>query len=304
MGELAILCPGQGTQSETMFDLALATEKGAATLAAFSTAAGEDVVARVRAGDRLFDNAFAQPAMVGAALATWAALAEQLPAPALFAGYSVGEVSAWACAGAWSAADVPRVANARAMAMDRFGPPDCGMLAVRGLPAAQAADWVPGLAVAIVNEGDHVVLAGPIRLLDEAEPMLAARGAWTRRLDVRVPSHTPSMAAAARAFSDAVAGIAHRDVAARVLGGTDGTGRSRGADAAATLARAIDHTLRWDACMNAIRESGVRVALELGPGRSLANLCQANCPEVSVRSIADFRTIAGVVNWVVRELEG
>jgi [acyl-carrier-protein] S-malonyltransferase len=303
MADLAVLCPGQGTQTETMFDIALESAGGAGVLAAFAEAGAADLVGRVRAGDRLFENAFAQPAMVAAALALWTTLSERLPAPALFAGYSVGEVSAWACAGGWSAVDAARVAAARADAMDRFSPPACGMLAVRGLPADEGAGWVDGLDVAIVNEADHVVLAGPVALFDEAERLLGGRGAWTRRLDVHVPSHTPSMTRASEAFAAALRDLRCRDVAARVLGGVDGVGRKRGVEATDLLARAVRETLRWDACMAAIRESGVRVALELGPGRSLANLCQANCPEVSVRSIADFRTVDGIVNWVVRELD-
>jgi [acyl-carrier-protein] S-malonyltransferase len=303
MHAFAVLCPGQGTQSESMFDVAIGSDLGVAVVDAFSVACGEDLVARARLGDRLFANAFAQPAMVATACATWAALRGRLPDPALFAGYSVGELSAWACAGAWAYPDAARVTIARATAMDRLSPPDCGMLAVRGLPASGFPACVPGLDVAIVNESDHVVLAGPVGLLDAAEPVLVARGAWTRRLDVHVPSHTPAMAAAAAAFGDAATLVETRSASSRVLGGIDGVARTRGPDAIATLGRAIRETIRWDACMNAINESGVRVALELGPGRSLANLCQANCPDVSVRSVSDFRTIDGVIAWMLRELE-
>lgn len=301
MTPFAILCPGQGAQSPTMFDLVIDDPEGAAVVDAFSTAAGIDLVARSAANDRLDANVQAQPAVVAATLATWTLLARHLPAPTLFAGYSVGEVSAWACAGAWSLADAALVTTRRARAMDAYGPNDCGMLAVRGL----SRDEIEGRAdlfVAIVNGSDHVVLAGPDAALEAASIAFAARGAWVRRLDVRVPSHTPLMREAATHFAEAVQPVATHDVTSRVLRGVDGASCRRGVDAISALSRAICEPIRWDACQRALSEAGVGVALEIGPGRALAGLCAAQCPGVVVRSVADFRSLDGVVDWLLRQL--
>lgn len=305
MPEYAIVCPGQGTQGPDMFELAAGHPRGRAVLEAFGAALGRDLAAEARADGDLRANAWAQPALVALAGASWAVLEPELPPPALFAGYSVGELSAWSCAGAWDAATSAHVAATRARLMDEASPPECGMLAVRGLPlrALAAPDAAPGLHVAIVNdEDDHVVLAGPAAAIAPAEERLRARGATLRRLDVPVPSHTPLLAPAAGRFADFLAGLPAHAPRAPVLRGIDGR-RSFAAPAGlAALARAIAEPVRWSDCMRELTESGVRVVLELGPGRSLARLIADSQPAISVRSVADFRSWQGVVDWVQARL--
>lgn len=303
-GTFAILCPGQGAQSPDMFDLATTDSDGRTVLAQFSEVAGFDLIERARAGAPLFDNAFAQPAMVAAAVATWATLAPRLPPSALFAGHSVGEVSAWACSGAWRIPVAANIAITRARLMDVASPPDCGMLAVRGLTQDALRTEAPGLYLAIVNDSDQVVLAGNNTMLDAAEQRLAARGIWTRRLDVHVPSHTPLMNDAAAEFRKFIATLPSGSLAAPVLRGIDGSTCRRAQDSGDALARAMCEPIRWIDSMRTIAESGVRAVLELGPGRTLSKLCAEAHPFVAARSVADFRSIDGVVAWVTRNITG
>jgi [acyl-carrier-protein] S-malonyltransferase len=303
MAEFALLCPGQGSQAPDMFDLVTTDAIGRDTLAQFSDALGMDLLARARLGQGLFDNAFAQVALVGLACATWAALAPRLPAPGLFAGYSVGELSAWACAGAWDAPGAATAAATRARLMDADSPPGCGMLAARGLALADLQALAAGLEVAIVNDLDHAVFAGRQTELAAAQTALAARGAWTRRLDVQVPSHTALLRGAAQAFGDWLATQALRPLAAPVLRGIDGRRCLRSAEAVSALQRAVCEPIRWDQCLHGLLESGIDLALEIGPGRSLAKLSADVSPSLRVRSVADFRSIAGVADWLNRQLE-
>lgn len=302
MTPFAILCPGQGAQSSTMFDLVLDVSEAAKVIGVFSNVSRIDLVARTAANDRLDENAYAQPAIVAAAVATWTVLARELPPPTLFAGYSVGEVSSWACAGAWDVAAAAAVTRQRALAMDGYGPANCGLLAVRGLPRDEIERCGVDLFVAIVNGSDHVVLAGPDEAITAASLVLAARGAWTRRLDVRVPSHTRLMQEAALRFGDETKANPPQDVEARVLRGIDGAPCRRGVDAMNGLTRAICETIRWDACQQALAEAGIRVALELGPGRALTALCAVECPDIVVRSVADFRSLRGAADWLLRQV--
>lgn len=304
MSGFAVVCPGQGTQSPDMFDLACADPHGAEVIAEFSDALDCDLLARVKSGEGLSDNRLAQPAMVASALATWTLLAPRLPAPALFAGYSVGEVSAWSCAGAWDIRQTAAVIRTRAKLMDEAAPPGCGMLAVMGLDArsvrTKAAE--ASLHVAIVNDADHVVLAGRVADIQAAGTWFDAHGARTRRLDVRVPSHTPMMSDAARAFETFLQASSWSPVDAPVLRGIDGRAVERGEDGVLALSRALAEPIRWDDCMQALVEAGVTVVLELGPGRSLTKLCADAHPHLVVRSVADFRSADGVATWLERQL--
>ncbi|MBA3595966.1 MAG: acyltransferase domain-containing protein [Methylibium sp.] len=303
MQDYAILCPGQGSQSPDMFELVAADPRGREVLEEASDTLAYDVLAKARSGDGLFDNAFAQPAMVALARATWALLEPQIPTPALFAGYSVGEVSAWSCAGAWDVRLSVAVAVARARIMDAHSPPNYGMLAARGLPLERLLAHATGLHLAIVNDVDHAVLAGADAALGAAEATLASHGAWTRRLGVHVPSHTPVLKTAASKFGAFLATTPSQPVSAPVLRGVDGRRCLQSSEAPQALQRAVCEPIRWDDCMREIVESGVRVVLDLGPGRALANLCSQAHPQLTARSVADFRSARGVVDWLHRQVE-
>ena len=306
MRDFAILCPGQGTQSPEMFDFAAADPAGREVIAEFSDALGIDLLSLAQSGVGLFDNRFAQPAMVAVARAVWATLEPRVPAPALFAGYSVGEVSAWSCAGAWDSRGSAIVAQTRARLMDAATPPDCGMLAVLGMPfdaVKGVAEAHADLYIAIVNDLDHVVLAGLNASLDAADAQLKARGAKTRRLDVKVPSHTPMLASVARELEAFLQSSTQATATATVLRGIDGRRCHRSDDCAPALSRAVAEPIRWVDCMREIVESGVNVVLELGPGRSLAKLCSDAYPDLVARSVADFRSPDGVAAWLERHLQ-
>jgi [acyl-carrier-protein] S-malonyltransferase len=96
---LAILCPGQGSQGPSMFDLAAGDAAALDRVQAWLRGADGPVAstplhALLAHPSAMFDNRSAQPLVVAATLMAWTMLAAHLPRPALVAGYSVGEVSA------------------------------------------------------------------------------------------------------------------------------------------------------------------------------------------------------------------
>ena len=54
--------------------------------------------------------------------------------------------------------------------------------------------------------------------------------------------------------------------------------------------------------MDTIVERGIRVVLEIGPGAALAKMLQVRHPEITVRSVAQFRSMQGVATWLARQL--
>jgi [acyl-carrier-protein] S-malonyltransferase len=88
-----------------------------------------------------------------------------------------------------------------------------------------------------------------------------------------------------------------------VLRGVDGRRCLRSSEAAQALQRAVCEPVRWVDCMREIVEAGVRVVLDLGPGRSLAKLCEQAHPQLRARSVEDFRSIRGVSEWLGRQLD-
>lgn len=312
MGGLAIACHGQGAQHPGMFELALQSPVAAQWLAAYSDAADIDVIGLARHGRDLFSNRHAQILTCGATVATWVALRDLLaerrtdrPAtPEIFLGYSVGEMSAYGCAGTWTAAQLADIVVRRAACMDSAAPDDGGLMAVKGLDAAslQAICREHALAVAIVNADDHAILGGARTDMAVAEQQLVARGLWCQVLDVVVPAHTPMMHDAVAGFHFALAKSDMALPSSPVLAGVSGCETVTRADIADTLSAQIAQTVRWQDCMRSAVERGVTVVLELGPGKSLSRMFDELGEPLESRAVDDFRTLDGVARWVSARL--
>lgn len=300
MSGLAILCPGQGGQHPAMLDLAAAVPAGAAVLRGCADALGWDPVARARRGDGVHANAVAQPLVCAAEVATWTAIRGALPAPALVLGYSLGELAAYACADALPPEAAVSLAVERAAAMDAASPPGGGLLALRGLSLARAEALAAaaGAEIAIVNGPDHVVAGGPAGALAALEARAPAAGATAVRIPVCVPAHTSLLRAAVAPFAASLARSPLAAPAVPVLAGTTAL-PVRDRDAAiAALSAAVARRIEWARCLRVAAEHGCTAFLELGPGAALARMAAELLPEAAARSVADFRSVAGIARWV------
>jgi [acyl-carrier-protein] S-malonyltransferase len=67
------------------------------------------------------------------------------------------------------------------------------------------------------------------------------------------------------------------------------------------LNQQISNPINWMACMQTAIEMGCSVFLELGPGNALSKMLQDLFPDISVRSMDDFRSLNGVATWVEKQ---
>ncbi len=295
---LLLLCPGQGGQHAGMNAMAAADPAAARLLAHAPLPDGS-----------LFDNKVAQPAVVASTLAMWEALRPRLAAlplqPFLVAGYSVGELAAYGVAGAFTPADAIALAHRRAALMNQAGTGEQGLASVSGIVIKQLAGLAAAVRceIAIVNGADSAVVGGPAAQLPALRALAEAQGARVQILPVAVAAHTSLLRDAVVPFAQALASTPFALLACPVLAGVDGScvlDRSGAIDA---LSRQLGETIHWAACMDAAVESGVTVALELGPGGALAKMMQGRHPALSCRSVAEFRSLEGVVGWISRQLD-
>ena len=186
---LGILCPGQGAQYPGMLDL-LKGHPEAEGVLAHASAVLEAPVTDLLSGseEALFTNATAQPLICAVELATWAALSAQLPSPRVFAGYSVGELAAYGCAGALDAQAVVALARDRAGAMDVACPDPCRMSAVRDLAyqSVEVLTRAHGVEIAIINAEDRMVVAGRMPAMANFEAAAQGLGGSVTPLPVNV----------------------------------------------------------------------------------------------------------------------
>ncbi|MCV3206521.1 acyltransferase domain-containing protein [Mesorhizobium sp. YC-39] len=306
MSSTAILCSGQGRQSPEMFDLVAFEPAAAAVFAAAARAlGGRDARDLVREGGGIIQrNGVAQVLCCTAALATWAIIGPSAPRPRIIAGYSAGEVPAWAVAGVMDASSAFDLVARRAAFMDEATREPSGLAAIVGLPrdVVDGLCRAHGLDVAIVNGPLHVIVGGRVAGLRRGLMDAAARGATRATiLPIHVASHTPALEAAAGRFG----GLLRETVAdarlpreVRLISGIDGTPVRRIADGLVKLAAQVATTIDWAACMDACRASRPARVLELGPGDALARMMTEFEPGIPARSAADFRSITGLRRWM------
>lgn len=293
---LALLCPGQGDQYAAMFDFA--TPPPAWQL---DTVLGIPQAQVLASAMQLFSNRMAQPMVVAATLAAWEAIRHLLPTPVLVAGYSVGELSAYAVAGALNGEQVLRLAALRAELMNaqvKQNHPQA-MSAIAGVGKQQLLALITPhqIAIAIEISESNFIIGGEVCGLQIVEPLLQQQGGSITRLAVNIASHTPHMQAAEKPFLAALSSSGMVDPQIPVLAGINASLIRDRNTAKQTLAAQIAAPIQWAACMDQFAENNITVAIELGPGSALSRMLSQRHPHIATRSIADFRTIDGFARW-------
>jgi [acyl-carrier-protein] S-malonyltransferase len=306
-GLAAILCSGQGGQHPGMFDLVANCPGAEPIFAAAAGALGRDprrFVQQAAPAD-LFSDFSGQILCCTQALAAWAALGSARPARAVIAGYSIGELAAWGCAGALNELSTLRLAQRRAEVMDAAAPSDSGLAVITGLrrPVSDPILTRHTLYMAIVNDVDSFTVGGPRAALQAACEEAAARGAKrTVTLPVTVPSHTPLLSKATEQFRVTLREASPRLPRAgyRLLSGIDGETVLDIETGIDKLARQISTTIDWAACLESCRSAGAVAALELGPGTTLSRMASTLFPDGRARAVEEFRSLAGLRAWLQR----
>lgn len=303
---LAVLFSGQGTQHAAMLPWLDADPAAAPVLAQMRSILAADWRQQAAQADWLTQNRIAQPLLAGVQLAAWATLAPALPRPIAVAGYSVGELAAFAAAGALTPHEALSLAALRAEAMDQaMAGSEGGMAAVRDIPLDQIAAWCArhGLAIAIRLAPDRAIVGGAEAALAAALSDPAVAQARIDRIAVRIPSHTSWMAPAARVLAAHFVQHPLKRAALPLICNYTGAVASQPAELAACLAQQVASVVPWDSCMDAVAERGARCVLEIGPGSSLAAMWRERHPAIPVRSADEFKSAAAIAAWATRTLE-
>lgn len=301
---LAILCSGQGAQHAAMLDMCATHPAAAAIIAQGEAELAWSLREMLDQPDAMFRNTLAQPLICLSQLAMWSALKNDAPSPVAFCGYSVGELGAAACAGALDAAELARLANARAALMDQAAARDPGgLIAVQGLfrdELLSICDSHPAWIAIAISEEEFIV-GGEEITLQYLQNICAAHGAKTTRLKVGLASHTPLLADAVAPFRAALAASHISAPNVPVVAGVDAAWVLRREALIEKLAVQLASPIEWASCLDMLYERGCRVFLELGPGRALARMTQARYADVEARAIDDFRSLDGVIAWLSKQ---
>jgi len=282
--KLAFVFPGQGSQSVGM--LGEMAQQFACVRETFEQAAavlGYDLWNTIQNGpdSALNKTQVTQPAMLAAGVACYRAWLDQGGAePAYMAGHSLGEYSAYVCAGSIDFTDAIKLVEERGRFMQDAVPEGEGaMAAILGLTDEVVRECcdkaAEGEVVAAVNFNSpgQVVVAGQSNAVHRA--IKACQEAGAKRavmLDVGVPSHCQLMDPAAHQLAERLQHITINAPVIPVINNVDVDMRSDAADIRDTLTRQLCNPVRWVEVIGLMKQLGVTDLVECGPGKVLSGL--------------------------------
>ncbi|HXO49306.1 MAG TPA: ACP S-malonyltransferase [Mycobacterium sp.] len=289
---IALLAPGQGSQTEGMLSPWLELPGAADRLTSWSTASGLDLsrLGTTASTEEITNTAIAQPLIVAATLlahqelTTRGLLADN---EVVVAGHSVGEIAAYAIAGVISADDAVALAATRGAEMAKACADEpTGMSAVLGGDETEVLARLEQLDLVAANRNaaGQIVAAGRLSALDKLaeDPPEKAR---VRALGVAGAFHTEFMASALDGYAAAVQNVATSEPTAVLLSNRDGQPVSSAADAMEKLVAQLTRPVRWDLCSETLRQRSVTAIVEFPPAGALSGIAKRELRGVPTRAV-------------------
>jgi [acyl-carrier-protein] S-malonyltransferase len=290
---LAVVAPGQGSQKPGLLSPWLELPKMRELLTWWSAVADIDLIrlGTVADSDEIRDTANAQPLLVATGLVTGLAMfnhpSDAIGKVAVMAGHSVGEITAAAASRVITAEAAMVLVRERGRAMARAASlTPTGMSAVIGgdREAVLASLKKFDLIAANENGASQIVAAGELANLARlsAEP---PQGSRVIPLEVAGAFHTHFMSPAVNHLAEITHSMSVRDPWAKVISNRDGAVIHHGRTLINRLVNQISTPVRWDRCMETIKELGVTAVIEVAPGGTLTGLLKRTLPELELLAV-------------------
>jgi len=305
---LAIVFPGQGSQSVGMMSGLLETEANLKSI--FDSASevlGYDLLDIISSGpeEELNQTEITQPALLASAYATWLMCKEKLQiSPTVFAGHSLGEYTALVCADVINFEDAIALVAERGRCMQKAVPAGTGaMAAILGLEDQQIVQVCADAAEAEVvsaanfNSPGQVVIAGDKSAVERA--IIAAKDAGAKRallLPVSVPSHCMLMKEAAADFAISLDKINFNDAEIPVIQNVNAEIKTKSDEIKHALLEQLYMPVRWVESINSMQGMGVSKIIECGPGKVLSGLIKRIDRSFEIHSVQDKAALEKALN--------
>jgi [acyl-carrier-protein] S-malonyltransferase len=306
---LAIVCPGQGSQTPGFLAPWLELPSVAGQLASLSEIAGIDLTAHGTTSDEetIKDTAVAQPLIVAAGLVAAKSLfdVELSSLPVILAGHSVGEITASALAGVLTEQEAMTFVRERANSMAAAAAvTPTGMSAVVGGDPAEvlAAIEASGATPANVNGAGQTVAAGTFEQLQSLAENPPAK-ARVIPLKVAGAFHTHHMSPAVSALEALKPQLKPQTPQVPLLSNFDGQAVTDGPSAVDSLIAQVSRPVRWDLCMESLVQRGVTGVVELAPAGTLAGLAKRGMSGVKTVAVKTPEDLSAALA-LFAELEG
>ncbi len=290
--KIAFCYPGQGVQKTGMAqDFVLSDSRAGLMLDKASAAAELDMRALLfEENEKINITEYTQPALVTACMIMTESLLAKGVRPDIAAGLSLGEYCALTVAGAMSFEDAVRITRIRGRLMAGAVPAGEGaMAAVIGLESGvieQAIKDIEGCYIANYNCPGQIVITGRKASVEEA--MVRLTGAGARKvvpLNVSGPFHSPLLKKCGEELGKALVEISIKKPEIPYIANVTAQIVTDGKEIRPLLQKQVASPVRWEQTLLRLKESGVGLIVEIGPGKTIAGFCKKTCPETEVVSV-------------------
>ena len=244
-----------------------------------------------------------QPAILTVSAAAAMVLREKVAPPAFVAGHSLGEYSALVVAGALSLADAVRLVRKRGQYMQEAVPVGVGaMAAVLGLDGSvldevcREAAQGEVVSPANLNSPGQVVIAGNAAAVTRAAELAKGRGAKRAiMLNVSAPFHCALMKPAQERLSVDLDDTAVSDPQVPLVNNVSAQVVTSAAAIREGLKQQVTSPVRWEQSVRRMREEGIELFVEVGPGKVLSGLVRQIDRAAECLRVEDSATLNEVV---------
>jgi [acyl-carrier-protein] S-malonyltransferase len=221
-----------------------------------------------------------QPAILTASVAAARVLLAKGLKPDYVAGHSLGEYSAHVAAGTLKFVDALRTVRNRGKYMQEAVPVGVGaMAAILGMPLDEvnevSSDAAQGeiCQAANINSPEQIVISGHAGAVGRAIRLAHERGAKKAvSLPVSAPFHCALMKPAQDRLASDLSALSFHEPHCPVVCNVDAAPVIEPEAARAALVRQVTGSVKWEPSMRLLIEQGVRVFVEVGPGKVLWGL--------------------------------
>jgi [acyl-carrier-protein] S-malonyltransferase len=241
-------------------------------------------------------------------MAAYRALEKRGVTPELVAGHSLGEYSALVAAGALAFADAVRLARHRGQYMQEVVPAGEGaMAAILGLSPADVAEICKKAAdgevvsPANLNSPEQIVISGHAAAVKRAVEIASQSGAKRAvMLPVSAPFHCALMAPAQKRFEPDLRATKFNALRFPVITNVDAEAIESGDEAREALIRQVTLPVRWLDSVHEMIDSGVKIFVEVGPGKVLSGLLRQIDRSVRCFNVEDAASLHATLDKIAQ----
>ena len=218
-----------------------------------------------------------------------------------FAGHSLGEYSALACAGYLSFSDALKTLRLRGEAMQNSVPKGVGgMLAILGTTTENIENIIKeninnfNVQIANDNSEGQIVVSGKLEDLKKMIELLKLNGIKNIQLPVSAPFHCTLMSKATEVMEKHINELNFNSGLNSVISNVNAKSVSKPIEIKSLLIKQIENRVRWRESVINMIDQNTEQFIEIGPGKVLTGLTKRinkNVKSISINSLEDIENI-------------